>query len=143
MMFYGNILISEDYSMKYRQYPVKDFSKVKWSKVTLGVDISKFNMVDSTTLINDSSIVVFHYQCYLANGEMIDNSFVNDNPSRMPLNQLIKGFGEGIKRMQPNETAFIKIQPHMAYGDKTEGNVPANSTLIYFVELLYVLTPPK
>ena len=38
--------------------------------------------------------------------------------------------------MKPGETALIKIEPSMAFGDKAAGNVPANSTLIYLVELI-------
>ncbi|MBS1634472.1 MAG: FKBP-type peptidyl-prolyl cis-trans isomerase [Bacteroidetes bacterium] len=135
---YGNLLSIEDFSKLYKEYPKKDFSKINWKSVTDGVFIYQFNKKDTNVVVNDSSFVVLNYQCYFANGQMLDNSFARGCPMQTQLNYMMKGFIIGIKQMKPGETALIKIDPKMAYGDSPSGNVPANSTLIYLVELLSV-----
>jgi len=135
---YGNLLTSDVYADQYKHYPKRDFSKIQWSAVTNGVSIFKYNSIDTNIVIQDSNTVVLNYQCYFINGKMLDNSFARNCPLVMRLNDLVRGFTEGIKKMNPGETALIMIEPSMAYGDTISGNIPANSTLIYLVELISI-----
>lgn len=135
---YGNLLTSEQFSAKYKNYPKRDFSKTNWTAVTSGVSISKFNTKDTSVVVTDTSYVTLNYQCYFSNGQMLDNTFDTNCPMVNRLDWMIKGFREGVKQMKPGETALIKIEPSMAYGDKVSGNVPANSTLIYLIKLISV-----
>lgn len=133
---YGNLLTTETFTTQYNDYPTRDFTKVQWTSVNSGVSISKFNTKDTSVLVLDSSFVTLHYQCYFENGQMLDNSFAKGCPLTTRLDYMVKGFVEGVKKMKPGETALIKIHPSMAFGNKVAGNVPANSTLIYLVNLI-------
>lgn len=135
---FGNLLSTEEFSSAYKNYPKRDFSQVKWSPAINEVSISKFNSNDTSIIVNDSSFVTLNYQCYFENGQMLDNSFAKNCPLMTRLDYMVRGFIEGVKKMKPGETALIKIPSSMAFGDKVVGNVPANSTLIYLVELISV-----
>ncbi|HAC24032.1 MAG TPA: hypothetical protein DCE81_03860 [Cytophagales bacterium] len=133
---YGNLLTTEVFKTQYKDYPKRDFTKVQWTPVINGVSISKFNTVDTSIVVLDSSFVTLNYQCYFENGQMLDNSFAKGCPLMTRLDYMVRGFIEGVKKMKPGETALIRIEPSMAFGDKVAGNVPANSTLIYLVNLI-------
>ena len=133
---YGNLLTTEIYKTEYKNYPKRDFSSVNWTPIINEVSISKFNSKDTLVTVYDSSFVTLNYQCYFENGQMLDNSFARNCPLNTRLDYMIPGFSEGVKKMKPGDTALIKIEPSKAFGDKVVGNVPANSTLIYLVELI-------
>ncbi|MFZ4400464.1 MAG: FKBP-type peptidyl-prolyl cis-trans isomerase [Bacteroidales bacterium] len=135
---YGNLLISENYSKLYKEYPKKKFSNIKWEKITDDVFIFKDNEIDTNIVVSDSSKFSAYYQCYLLNGNLIDNNFTSPYPLQSSLDLMIEGFRIGVKQMHPGEIALIKIESNKAYGNKVTGNVPAGSGFVYLVYLLSV-----
>lgn len=95
---------------------------------------------------SDGSLVSVHYAGRLVNGEEFDNSYERGTPIRFTLGdgQVIKGWEEGIALLNVGDSATFTIPPYLGYGDKKMGNIPANSTLIFDVELIGVreLTEP-
>ncbi|PVF92147.1 hypothetical protein CPB86DRAFT_791442 [Serendipita vermifera] len=83
-----------------------------------------------------------HYVGTLFNGgAKFDSS--RDRNKRFPFTlgaeQVIKGWDEGIVGMVPGELRRLIIPPHKAYGDRGfPGLIPANSTLVFEVELLSI-----
>lgn len=76
-------------------------------------------------------------------GEKFDSSLDRGQPFRFPLGagRVIKGWDQGVVGMQVGETRILTIAPDMAYGDRDRGPIPANSTLIFEVELLGLTAP--
>jgi FKBP-type peptidyl-prolyl cis-trans isomerase len=77
-----------------------------------------------------------HYTGWLTDGEIFDSSVVRDKPIEFPLDGLIKGWQEGIPGMKVGGVRRLKIPPELAYGARGRPGIPANSTLVFEIELL-------
>ena len=85
------------------------------------------------------SLVSVQYTGKLQNGTVFDTS-VGRAPIQFPLGQgyVIPGWEQGILGMKVGGKRLLIIPPNLAYGDKDNGPIPANSTLIFEVELVGV-----
>ena len=82
--------------------------------------------------------VVVNYVGRLINGTEFDNSAKGGKPIQFPLNQVIKGWTEGLQLMQVGSKYKFYIPHEMAYGPNDNGPIPGGSTLIFEVELLEI-----
>lgn len=87
----------------------------------------------SGNAVTKGQTVKVTYIGWLTNGEVFDQS---KEPIEFGLGQVIKGWQEGIPGMKPGGTRRIKIPPTLAYGERKVGKIPANSTLVFQVELI-------
>lgn len=86
-----------------------------------------------------SSNVKVHYTGTLVDGKVFDSSVQRGEPIDLGLNQVIKGWTEGIQLMSEGAKYKFYIPYNLAYGDRAMGNViPAKSDLIFEVELLKI-----
>jgi len=85
--------------------------------------------------------VVVHYTGKLTNDTVFDSSVSRGQPFTFKLGagQVIKGWDEAFQILQVGDKATIKFGPELGYGDRAMGKIPANSTLIFDVELLDVI----
>jgi len=71
---------------------------------------------------------------------VFDSSYERDKPARFPLKQVVRGWRNGLIKMQEGGTAMLYLPPEQAYGATSPSqDIPANSTLIFKVELLEVV----
>jgi len=82
-----------------------------------------------------------HYTGWLTTGDIFDSS-VGGEPIEFKLNGLIKGWQEGLPGMKAGGVRRLKIPPELAYGKKERGKIPANSTLVFEIELLALENRP-
>lgn len=84
--------------------------------------------------------VTVHYTGKLLNGKVFDSSVSRGKPFKFKLGvgQVIRGWDEGVARMSIGEKATLTCPPEYAYGKQAVGGdlIPANSTLIFEVELI-------
>ncbi|KAL6748954.1 hypothetical protein V8C86DRAFT_2862964 [Haematococcus lacustris] len=84
--------------------------------------------------------VSVHYTGTLTNGKKFDSSRDRGKPFDFTLGQgeVIKGWDEGVAQLSLGQRAKLTCSPDYAYGNQAVGNglIPANSTLIFDVELL-------
>ena len=83
--------------------------------------------------------VTVNYTGMLENGEQFDTSY-GRAPFPFPLGggRVIKGWDEGVAGMKVGGKRKLVIPPELGYGSRNMGPIPANSTLIFEVELLKV-----
>ena len=96
-------------------------------KIGEGQEVEKFN------------IVTVNYTGLLEDGTKFDSSL---NPGRTPFRftvgagQVIKGWDEGLIGMKVGGKRKLTIPPELGYGSRDSGPIPANSTLIFEIDLL-------
>ena len=83
-----------------------------------------------------TDMVTVHYTGTLQNGTVFDASRLHGGPASFTLNQVIKGWTEGVGSMKVGGTRKLVIPPSLGYGSQAQGPIPANSTLTFIVELL-------
>ncbi|MCM1153519.1 MAG: FKBP-type peptidyl-prolyl cis-trans isomerase [Muribaculum sp.] len=86
-----------------------------------------------------TSEVTVHYTGRLLDGTVFDSSVNRGEPATFPLNQVIKGWTEGVQLMREGAKYRFFIPSDLAYGAQGIPNViPPHSTLIFDVELIKI-----
>jgi FKBP-type peptidyl-prolyl cis-trans isomerase FkpA len=84
-----------------------------------------------------SDTVKVHYRGTLTDGKEFDSSYGRGQPAEFPLNGVIRCWTEGVQKMKVGGKARLTCPPAIAYGNRAVGGViPANSTLVFEIELL-------
>ncbi len=86
-----------------------------------------------------TSRVEVHYEGMLIDGTVFDSSIARGKPITFGLNQVIKGWTEGVQLMVVGEKTRFYIPAELAYGERAAGSIPPGSTLIFDVELLGIV----
>ena len=81
----------------------------------------------------DTDVALINYEGKLTDGTTFDKS---QRPTPMPVAGVVPGFSEAMKLMPKGSKYRFWIKPSLGYGDKTSGPIPANSVLVFDVEML-------
>jgi peptidyl-prolyl cis-trans isomerase A (cyclophilin A) len=87
---------------------------------------------------NATSNVTVHYHGVFLNGQKFDSSVDRGQPATFGLNQVIPGWTEGLQMMKEGGKLKLIIPPNLAYGEAGRPGIPANSWLVFDVELIKV-----
>jgi FKBP-type peptidyl-prolyl cis-trans isomerase len=83
-----------------------------------------------------NATVDVYYTGYLLNGKIFDSADIIRPPAVFRLDQLIKGWSEALQLMPVGSVWEIYVPSSLAYGSKGSPRIPADSTLIFEVELV-------
>ena len=82
--------------------------------------------------------VYCHYEGTFPNGQIFDSSYKRGEPIEFGLNQVIKGWTEGLQLMSEGAKYELYLPYHLAYGETGTGGIPPYSALKFVVELIEV-----
>lgn len=84
-----------------------------------------------------TDLVTVHYEGMRVDGHVFDSSYKRGEPSTFPLNRVIKGWTQGVSKMNKGAVWMLYLPPELAYGAiRPSDDIPANSTLIFKIELI-------
>lgn len=107
----------------------------------MGVSIETIKQGDNTNYPKPGDRVSIHYTGTLLDGSKFDSSVDRGQPfeTAIGVGRVIKGWDEGVPQLSLGQKAKLTCTPDYAYGERGFPPViPANSTLIFEVELLKI-----
>jgi len=107
-------------------------------KLRMGVEV-QIEQEGTGPKATNGKTVQMHYEGRLTNGTVFDSSYQRGEPLEFVLGagQVIRGWDEGILKLNKGAKATFTISPDYAYGAQGyPGIIPPNSTLIFKVELV-------
>ena len=127
-----NIKVADDFLAKNKQ----ENSGVKETPTGLQYRVIKEGNGDTP---KKTDKVKVHYAGRLMDGSEFDSSIERGEPAEFGLNQVIKGWTEGLQLMKVGSKFQFYIHPNLGYGARPKQNIPPNSLLIFEVELLEII----
>ena len=90
--------------------------------------------------VKSGDTITVHYTGTLEDGTKFDSSVDRGEPFTFTIGtgQVIQGWEQGFSGMKVGEKRRLTIPPEMGYGDRAIGTIPANSVLIFEVELISI-----
>lgn len=97
-------------------------------------------VVGSGDSVVTGDTVSVHYIGTLQNGQQFDSSYAKAQPFEFTVGtgQVISGWDQGVLGMKKGGQRILVIPAELAYGDRQVGPIPANSTLVFAIELLEI-----
>lgn len=117
---------------QYDQY--KDAQNALYGEITVGT---------GTEAVVGKKVAIY-YKGWLTNGVLFDQSKVNANGTKEPFaftigqGQVISGMDQDVIGMKVGGKRRMIIPPAVGYGAQQKGTIPANSVLVFDVELVAV-----
>lgn len=135
--------------------PVADAAPLRLTPTaTLPTSVSQLTIIDresgnpaSGLVVNGSPILV-HYTGWLYDPAKLDGKGAQFDTSRtrvapysfiVGVGKVIKGWDQGVIGMRVNGKRTLIIPASLAYGDRVRPNIPANSNLIFDIDIVNIL----
>ncbi len=80
-----------------------------------------------------------HYKGTLTDGTQFDSSYDRGQPAEFPVQGVIPGWSEALQMMKVGAKYKLFVPPELAYGASGRPGIPANSVLVFEVELIDIV----
>ncbi len=105
--------------------------------------VDKLQVIDieegSGAVVEAGATVTAHYTGALAStGEIFQSSHDMGQPIAFPLSGVIKGWQDGVPGMKEGGKRRLLIPADQAYGSQAQQGIPANSDLVFDIELVKI-----
>jgi FKBP-type peptidyl-prolyl cis-trans isomerase len=87
----------------------------------------------------ESDTVKVHYRGTFTDGSEFDSSYKRSAPADLPVTGVINGWTEALKMMKVGSKWKLYVPSELAYGAQGRPGIPANSVLIFEIELLGIV----
>ncbi len=93
---------------------------------------------DGDTVTDTSTVYVQYTGVVWKTGEVFDSSWSRGEVSSFPVSGVITGFKDGLVGQTVGSQVVIVIPPDQGYGDTEQSTIPANSTLVFVVDIVAI-----
>ena len=141
----------------YRAYITSGVSKLNAESKQDGIDFLALNRFKEGVKVTESGLqytvlhegagsihpkakdeVKVNYEGTFIDGRIFDSSIKRGRPAKFGLNNVIKGWTEGLQLMVIDEKVRFFVPAGLGYGNRWTGSIPPGSTLIFDIELLAI-----
>ena len=112
--------------------PSIDMNGYKGSDTLVSQDLIKGEGAE----VKDTQTVVAHYTGWLLDGTQFDSSWDRGKSSTFSLDGVIKGWKQGLAGHTVGSQVLLVVPPSLGYGSEAKDKIPANSTLVFVVDIL-------
>lgn len=146
-----NITPTPSLTEQNNQTPTTDITNSPTGKIDDNIASMSAKTTESGLMVEDlvvgsgeeaisGSTVTVNYVGTLTNHVEFDSSYSRNEPFSFVLGsgEVIQGWDEGVIGMKVGGKRKLTIPPELGYGDRPNGVIPGNSTLIFEIELLSV-----
>ena len=89
-----------------------------------------------------NDLVVVDYEGALTDGTVFDSSFQKGRPYATHVDEVVPGWTEALQSMKVGDEWMLYVPPALGYGDKSSGEIPANSVMVFRIKLLDLAPVP-
>ena len=124
---------------------IKNDSILSANQAMEGVKVTESGLQYKVIVEGDGPIptstdkVKVHYTGKFPDGKVFDSSVERGQPAEFGVTQVIKGWTEALTMMPQGSKWELVIPSELGYGSKDNGPIPANSILLFEVELLEII----
>lgn len=103
--------------------------------------VSNYVLESDGPVVKDTDTVVVKFNGKTwKDDKTFESTYATDTVVTWPLSDLsVKGLKEGILGKKAGSRVLLVIPPDQAFGDKEQGTIPANSTLVFSLDILAVM----
>jgi FKBP-type peptidyl-prolyl cis-trans isomerase len=127
---------TQDPKAEVKRWEFPKLDAKEWKKKDSGLEV--WDLVEGKgTEAKAGEEVTIRYTGWLTDGTQFDTTEKGDKKAAtFPLEKLIKGWQEGVPGMKPGGVRRLKIPANLAYGERERPGIPANSILVFEIELI-------
>jgi peptidylprolyl isomerase len=122
--------------------PLSTEPKITVPKSHAPKTLVKTDLITGTgaTVASGDTITVNYVGALYSNGKVFDASWTSKTPfaTQIGVAAVIPGWDQGLIGMRVGGRRELIIPPALAYKNQAQGTIPANSTLIFIIDLLHV-----
>jgi len=118
-----------------QEYLVENLKNVNVQTTESGLQYEVLVKGDGTVQPKATDKVTVHYHGTLIDGTVFDSSVERGETISFGLNQVIKGWTEGVQLMVVGDKTRFYIPSNLGYGNRSAGKIPPGSVLVFEIEL--------
>lgn len=100
------------------------------------LQISVLKQGDGAAVADGDTTLLQYYGVNWKDGKSFDSSWSKGEPYAAPGNAYVPGFVQALAGQKVGSQVLVVIPPELGYGDKANGEIPANSTLVFVIDIL-------
>jgi len=118
-----------------QEYLVENLKNVNVQTTESGLQYEVLVQGDGSVHPKATDKVTVHYHGTLIDGTVFDSSVERGETISFGLNQVIKGWTEGVQLMVVGDKTRFYIPSNLGYGNRSAGKIPPGSVLVFEIEL--------